>query len=120
MSKKKAVGDSITGLVALLCVVAFLLIGFTMDIWSPTWLVFLLIPVTSMIVNIARKKKDIQGTVTGIVALFATAGFLLIGFLMDAWHPGWIIFFAIPISSIIVKMATASDEAGKHHADEGQ
>jgi hypothetical protein len=120
MSKNKAVGDSITGLVALLCVVAFLLVGFTTGQWSPTWVIFLLIPVTSTIVSIARGKKDVQGAVTGVVALLATAGFLLIGFLMHAWHPGWLIFFAIPISGIIVKMATGGQDQEKPPANEGQ
>jgi len=110
MSKNKAAADSITGLVALLCVVAFLLIGFTTGKWSPTWIIFLLIPVTSTIVGIVRRKKDLQGTVTSIVVILSTVGFLLIGFLLHAWHPGWLIFFAIPISGTIVKMATAGRE----------
>ncbi len=121
MSRNKAVGDSITGLVALLCTVAFLLIGLIKGIWHPTWLVFLLIPVTSMIVGIVRGRKDVQGMVTGIVSLLATIGFLLIGFLVEgAWRVCWVIFFAIPITSIIVKMATSGKDEQKNSASEGQ
>jgi len=122
MSKGKAVGESITGLVSLLCTVTFLLIGLLTGIWHPTWLVFLLIPVTSMIVGIVGGKKDILGMATGIVSLLSAIGFLLIGFLVEgAWRVCWIIFFAIPITSIIVKMATSGKDGEQKHAeDEGQ
>jgi transcriptional regulator with XRE-family HTH domain len=31
------------------------------------------------------------------VSLFTVAGYLLIGFLTGMWHPGWLLFFAIPV-----------------------
>ena len=112
-NRKNAIAGSITGLVALLATVAFLLIGFLTEGWHLAWMLFLLIPVTSIIVDIFTKRQDVAGKVTGIVALLATVGFLLMGLLADLWHPGWVIFFAIPISGVIVKMF--APDADKQH-----
>ncbi|HRF70104.1 MAG: hypothetical protein K2P14_09025 [Anaeroplasmataceae bacterium] len=32
--------------------------------------------------------------------------YLLLGFCADAWHPGWIVFFAIPIVPMILSINT--------------
>lgn len=110
MGKKNDIAGSIVGLVALLATVGFLLIGFTVGAWHIAWLLFLLIPVVSIIMDIATKKRDVKGLVTGFVAILCVAGFLLMGFVWNLWHPGWIIFFAIPISGIIANMFTAGEE----------
>jgi hypothetical protein len=55
-------------------------------------------------------RKDISGKVTGVVALLCVITFMLIGFLTGIWSPTWIIFFAIPISGVIVKIFTAKAE----------
>lgn len=34
--------------------------------------------------------------------------FLLLGFLADAWHPGWIVFLAIPIVPMLLRKQTVS------------
>lgn len=116
-SRKNDIAGSITGLVALLATAAFLLIGFTTHVWHPTWMLFLAIPIMSIIVDIATHRRDIAGKVTGVVAILATVGFLLMGFLGNLWHPGWIIFLAVPISGVIVKMfAPDSDK----HQQNGQ
>ena len=103
-NRKNAIAGSITGLVALLATVAFLLIGFLTGQWHPTWMVFLAIPIMGIIVDIATHRRDIAGKITGVVSILCTVGFLLMGFLGELWHPGWIIFLAIPISGVIVKM----------------
>ncbi len=33
--------------------------------------------------------------------LLAVIIYMLLGFLLDAWHPGWLIFFIIPVSAIL-------------------
>lgn len=106
--KNKTVGGLVVSLTALLAVAVFLLIGFSTRVWSPTWLVFLSIPLVSIIVDIATNRKDIVGKVTGVVASICVITFLLIGFLAHTWHPTWVIFFAIPISGTIAKMFNAA------------
>ncbi len=116
-NRKTAIAGSITGLVALLATVAFLLIGFTTGAWHLAWVLFLLIPITGIIVDIATNKRDIAGKITGMVALLATIGFFVLGFVWGLWHPGWVIFFAIPISGVIMKMFMPEAD---HHQDNGQ
>ena len=43
------------------------------------------------------KRKIIAAT--PMISLIA---FLLLGFCADAWHPGWIVFFAIPVVQIFL------------------
>jgi hypothetical protein len=102
MNRKKAL-DSVVALVALLAVTAFLLIGFLSDGWPYAWLVFLTIPVTAVIIDIIQK-KNVTGLLPGLVALLATIAYLILGFGYQLWHPGWLVFMAIPISAVIAGM----------------
>jgi hypothetical protein len=104
LDKKNIIAGSIVGLVALLATFVFLFIGFTQHIWNPTWLVFLAIPFVSIITDLITKKKDTVALVSGIISFLCVAIYLYMGFFLNLWHPGWLIFFAVPISGIITKM----------------
>jgi hypothetical protein len=117
LDNKNKIAGSIVGLVSLLAAFAFLFIGFTQGIWHPTWLVFLIIPVVSMIADIATKKKDPVGLVSSIVSTLCVIGYLYMGFFLGLWHPGWLIFFAIPIASIITKMFVSDTPPAKNDKD---
>lgn len=114
MDNKNKIAGSIVSLVSILAAFAFLFIGFTQGIWHPTWLVFLVIPVVSMIADIAAKKKDPVGIVSAVVSTLCAIGYLIMGFFLGLWHPGWLIFFAIPISGIITKMFVGDTPPAKN------
>lgn len=114
--KNKTVGGLFVSLTALLATVVFLLLGFMWGAWPVAWIVFLAIPVVSIIVDLVTNRKDVAGKVTGVVSMLCVIIFLLIGFLAHIWHPTWIIFFAIPISGTIAKMFTV----GKKDAEPPQ
>lgn len=101
MDKRNIVG-SITGIVAILAVAAFVILGFTMAIWQTAWLVFLAIPITAIIGSLVSRQKDIPGAITGLVAVLAAAAFFVLGFVYGWWHPGWLVFLAVPLTAIIV------------------
>lgn len=101
---RKTLGGLFVSLTALLAAAAYLLLGFTVGGWHIYWVVFLAIPIMSIIVDVIEGRKDISAKVTGIVALVCIIAFILIGFLAGIWHPTWLIFFAVPISGVIVKM----------------
>lgn len=105
MNHSKIAG-SIIALISLLAAFVFLYIGFTSHVWHPTWMVFLVIPIASMVTDIVCKKKNIAGIVTGIVSTICAITYLCMGLLGGLWHPGWLIFFAVPITSIIADMFT--------------
>ncbi len=117
MDKKNVIGGSIIALVSLLATFVFLFIGFTQDIWNPTWLVFLSIPFVSIIVDIFTKRKDPVAMVSGIVSFLCAAVYLYMGFMLSLWHPGWLIFFAVPISSVITKMFVGEPKAEEKDDD---
>jgi len=43
------------------------------------------------------------------IPLLAVAAYLLMGFLWDWWHPGWLVFLAIPVYYQLVAMAAATE-----------
>ncbi|MGI5849749.1 MAG: hypothetical protein ACOX8Q_06770 [Christensenellales bacterium] len=112
ISKREDMYGSITGLVAVLAAVIYLLIGFGFDLWHPGWLVFLVIPITAVFLDII-KRKNISGAIMGFVAVFATAVFFVIGALFDQWHVIWIVFLLIPMSAIILNIIKTSKKDGK-------
>ena len=104
MAEENKMSGLIIGLVALLCTAAFFILGFATGSWAWIWLVFLVIPITAIIVNLVSEKKDIAGAVVGLVALLCVGIFMILGFVFGWWHPGWIIFLAIPLTSMIADL----------------
>lgn len=47
------------------------------------------------------QRKQLPGLITGLVALIATACFMILGFYSGAWHLAWMVFLAVPITGII-------------------
>jgi len=43
------------------------------------------------------------------IPLVVVPAYLAMGFLLDLWHPGWLIFLAIPIYYELAAMAAAAD-----------
>ena len=44
-----------------------------------------------------KKKNSLKQKIVSATPLFCVAVYLLLGFCKDAWHPGWVVFLAIPI-----------------------
>lgn len=49
--------------------------------------------------NVFRGFRNKLIAATPLIALIA---YLLLGFCANAWHPGWIVFFAIPVMPLIL------------------
>lgn len=47
-----------------------------------------------------------RGKIIAATPLLATIVYLLLGFCAGAWHPGWIVFLAIPIVPMILGKTT--------------
>ena len=52
------------------------------------------------------EEKKLPGLITGLVALIATAVFMILGFTTGRWSIVWMVFLAIPVTAIIVEAAT--------------
>ena len=93
MSKKSFnLKNKIIAATPLLCLFAFLALGFFFGKWHPGWLVFLLIPVMPYLLG----KKKLRFS----IPLIITIVYFILGFGWHLWHPAWIIFILIPVFEI--------------------
>lgn len=74
----------------------FLLVGFLTKTWHPYWAMLIVIPLY-YITAAAIKGGSWSILFDILVPLIVTGVYILIGFFADAWHPGWVVFMAIPL-----------------------
>ena len=101
--RHEAVQGCVTGLTVFLAVISYILLGTLVpslggtgfSMWGYSWIVFLLIPFVACVVEGVYKRR--LGPFSGCVAMLSVAGFMTIGVFTGAWHPGWVVFLAIPV-----------------------
>jgi hypothetical protein len=60
--KKKNVTGLVTGLVALIATIAYMILGFIFGLWHPGWIIFLSIPITRVVCGmITGETEDDKG-----------------------------------------------------------
>lgn len=81
----------------LVVVIVYLAIGFLLDTWHPSWLIFLLIPIYyhgAGALEVRKKKARLLAMpIPEIIVLL----YLMFGFLGGIWNPTWILFLFIPL-----------------------
>lgn len=110
--KGSKIGGIISGVYALLSVVAYILLGsFIPGAWGYAWILFLLIPVIGSIPSAIRHRSFS----VFCYPLLATAAYFFLcmvlpsfGVLPAMWHPLWVIFLTIPIYYMIFGPIDAS------------
>lgn len=103
----------------LVVVIVYLIFGFAGDIWHPSWLVFLLIPIYYHLagaLEIRNKKARLLAMPVPEVILLV---YLLLGFLGGLWNPSWVIFLLIPLYYWIAACFYKPDQ-GKNDAPDVQ
>jgi signal transduction histidine kinase len=105
-TKQSKMAGLITGLVAVLSIAAFFIIGFTYGIWQYAWIIFLTIPLAGIIAEIALKGKyaDKAGILVGLVAILSAILYFCLGYFMNYWYNGWIVFFLIPLTALFTEL----------------
>jgi len=78
-------------------VAAYLVMGFLWDLWHPGWMLFFAIPVYYELVSMLATREIRKKLNRFPIAVLCVAAYLLLGFYLDLWHPGWIIFLLIPL-----------------------
>jgi len=89
----------VTGLTALLSVIAYILLGSLMGLWHPTWLIFLSIPIVESIISAIAYRRITRLAYPVIVVV----AYLLVGFQYGGWHPWWVLFLTIPIFYMVFR-----------------
>lgn len=87
--------------IAILVTGVYLLLGFLGGMWHPHWLLFAIVPLYYAVVSV-MKGGSVLKWVSALFPVFIAGVYLLIGFLANAWHPGWVVFFAIPLYYSVV------------------
>jgi hypothetical protein len=91
-------GGKFIAITPFIATIAFFIIGFGFNGWVYGWMVFLLIPVSAIIIEMG--KSDKEHITTALSPFIATVGYFILGFYYNLWHPGWIIFLIIPILGV--------------------
>ncbi|MCL1793898.1 MAG: hypothetical protein FWG34_08510 [Oscillospiraceae bacterium] len=81
---------------------AYLAIGFFADVWHPTWLLFMTIPVYYETVAMTRAKTFKAKANIFPYPILCAIFYLCVGFDYGIWHPAWMVFLTIPIYYMIV------------------
>lgn len=99
-TKLEVIAGMIAGIVSLLALIAYMLIGFLMGIWHPTWVMFLApMVVSSLIVAIGQKNLKKFNYPIFIVMIY-----VLFSSLFNLWHPLWVLFLTVPLYYSIIKL----------------
>jgi len=87
------VSSSLTGILYLIAIIAYILIGYLANVWHPTWVVFLApIIISSLVVAIWEKDAN-----KFCYPVFVVAVYILFSSLFGLWHPLWVVFITIPL-----------------------
>ena len=119
MDKGMAVIGCVEGVLMLLAVVAFLLLGLLANLWGSAWIVFF---VPEICCSIARAIYKGDARKVNIPFASAFAFFFVCMFLHDTmgipqlWNPMWVVFLAVPIYYSIV--GTIHKALGKFQDEE--
>jgi hypothetical protein len=46
-------------------------------------------------------RSNVGNRIVALTPFIATIAFFLLGFFLNAWHPGWLVFFLIPVAGIL-------------------
>jgi hypothetical protein len=88
--------------VPLIIAAAYLLLGFLCGLWHPGWMLFFAIPVYYQLTAMAAAQTLRKRLNLFPMALLCVVFYLLLGFFLDLWHPGWIVFLLIPVYHTLV------------------
>ncbi len=95
--------------IVLIAVFFYISIGVLYNIWHPTWLVFLLIPLSHGITSAIQHKNWKLLPYPVLV----TAIYLSLGFLYKLWHPAWVLFLTIPLYYSLINYFRPKKNASK-------
>lgn len=96
--KMKYEGKAV-GLMVFFALILFFVLGQGFGLWDYSWLSFILIPITAIIVSVKGKNKF-----TGLSVFLSIIIFYVFGMEFGLWHPLWLVFLTIPITGIVVNV----------------
>lgn len=83
------------GVTVIAIIIAYIALGIIYGAWHPGWLIFLLIPVMTMLYQNSRPP------LVAFTPFIATAVFILLGHYFDMYAIAWLVFLIIPMAGIM-------------------
>ena len=77
-------------------IIIFLILGFSLSLWHPMWVIFFSIPtyyLTAFALKAPTKRKLL---IRLPVYLYIVSLYIILGFTLNLWHPYWLIFLTLP------------------------
>jgi transcriptional regulator with XRE-family HTH domain len=82
--------------------ITYLALGIIMGLWHPWWLLFMIIPIYSGLIKMFHAKGIRKKLKKFPFSTICTTAFLVMGFVWELWHPGWVVFLLIPVYDSLV------------------
>lgn len=81
--------EAINGIMPFVTLIIFVLLGVFFDAWHPGWMVFLMIPLTAIVLEVFSAES--MNKVYALVPVTSLIVYLVLGLFYDLWHPGWLV-----------------------------
>ncbi|MCL1859567.1 MAG: hypothetical protein FWF92_10100 [Oscillospiraceae bacterium] len=86
----------------ILVVFVYLAVGFWLNTWHPTWLMFMTVPIYYEMIAMSRAKSLRAKANIFPYPIICVIVYLALGFDYNWWHPAWMLFLTIPIYYMFV------------------
>ncbi|MCD4826643.1 MAG: DUF1700 domain-containing protein [Acholeplasmataceae bacterium] len=101
LKRQKQYKNKLIALTPFIAVITFMIIGLTTEVYHPTWLIFLIIPMSAIILNTHGKEK-----IVALSPFIALIFFFIVSMTTETWQPTWLIFLIIPLLSMLYNKNT--------------
>lgn len=100
--KKKTVRrtDAINRVMPFIALGVYMLLGVFYDAWHPGWMVFLMIPLTTLLLDLVVTESI--NTLNTLLPVLSLILYLILGLFYSLWHPGWLVLTLGVIGIILV------------------
>lgn len=98
--KQPMKGRKLIALSPFVATILFFVLGFAYNLWHLSWMAFLLIPVTAIVVEGLNKRWK-RHFLTPLMPFVSVLVYMALGFGLGMWHPGWLVFLSIPVVAIL-------------------
>ncbi len=96
--KESGVKGKLIATTPFISLVIFFILGMQFDLWHPGWLVFMLVPISGVVLG---GRLNLKTQLVGLSPFVTFIFFMLYGHFTDVWHPTWIVFFIIPVLGLM-------------------
>ena len=85
--------------IPLVITVVYFILGAGFNLWHPSWILFLFIPILYSVIEAINKRRFSEF----LYPILVVAVYLYLGFYINWWHPGWVLFITIPLYYVVAE-----------------